>query len=414
MEDSLPCSETLPKFLVAQLGARMHYAVPRILHAAGMLERLYTDVVAPDGVLVGVLLRSVPSNSVRRLLGRRPQGIPRCKIVHFPLLAVQCCLRQRATRSGTELTAAFLRAGTQFCRRITALGLGSAGAVYAFNSAGLELLRFAKERGLATVLEQTLPPWILVARLADEEREAWPGWEPEQARDALADEFTAREQQEWHSADVIVTGSQFVVQGIQQIGGPAERCRVVPYGTNVVGPHPVVRCRRQGALRVLFCGALNLRKGIPYLLEAARRLPGNRFHFRLAGPLPLTQRARAELSKRAELLGAVPRPDMFAHYQWADVFVLPTVCEGSATACYEALAAGLPVITTPNAGSVVRHGLDGFIVPIRDAEAIAGKLDLLLSQPDLLAQMSRNALSRASEFTLEKYGERLLAALANP
>jgi len=71
----------------------------------------------------------------------------------------------------------------------------------------------------------------------------------------------------------------------------------------------------------------------------------------------------------------------------------------------------LPIITTPNAGSVVRDGVDGFIVPVRDAEAIAGKLELLARDRDLLAWMSANALARSREFTVEKYGERLLAAI---
>jgi len=102
---------------------------------------------------------------------------------------------------------------------------------------------------------------------------------------------------------------------------------------------------------------------------------------------------------------------MRRHYSWADVFLLPSLCEGSATVCYEALAAGLPVITTPNAGSVVRDGVDGFIVPIRDAEAIAEKLDLLAKDRDLLAAMSANAVARSREFTLAKYSERLVATL---
>jgi glycosyltransferase involved in cell wall biosynthesis len=102
---------------------------------------------------------------------------------------------------------------------------------------------------------------------------------------------------------------------------------------------------------------------------------------------------------------------MSGHYGWADVFVLPSLCEGSATVCYEALASGLPVITTPNAGSVVRDGIDGFIVPIRDAEAIAARLEMLISDPRILDQMSGNAALRAAEFTVKKYGERLLSTV---
>jgi glycosyltransferase involved in cell wall biosynthesis len=102
---------------------------------------------------------------------------------------------------------------------------------------------------------------------------------------------------------------------------------------------------------------------------------------------------------------------MAQHYAWADVFLLPSICEGSATACYEALAAGVPVITTENAGSVVRDGIDGFIVPIRDAGAIVERLEMLHRDRELLESMARGALQRASEFTVEKYGDRLIAAL---
>ena len=107
----------------------------------------------------------------------------------------------------------------------------------------------------------------------------------------------------------------------------------------------------------------------------------------------------------------MPRSEISEQYAWADVFLLPSLCEGSATVCYEALAAGLPVVTTPNAGSVVRDGVEGFTVPIRDSEAIVQKLERLAADRELLAEMSRNALERAREFTVERYGERLVRAV---
>ncbi len=152
-------------------------------------------------------------------------------------------------------------------------------------------------------------------------------------------------------------------------------------------------------------------KGIRYLLEALRVLDTRQIGARLVGPIMASAEALARYRRYCSLLGPVPRSAVREHYQWADVFVLPSICEGSATVTYEALACGLPVITTPNAGSVVRDGIDGFIVPIRDAEAIAEKLDLLASNPKLLAEMSLNARERALEFSWERYGERLVRAV---
>jgi glycosyltransferase involved in cell wall biosynthesis len=100
-------------------------------------------------------------------------------------------------------------------------------------------------------------------------------------------------------------------------------------------------------------------------------------------------------------------------YHWADALVGPSICEGSVLVSYEALACGLPVITTPNAGSVVRDGRDGFVVPIRDSDAIGDCLNRLLVNRELLTAMSVSALERSREFTLERYGERLIELLTS-
>ena len=111
------------------------------------------------------------------------------------------------------------------------------------------------------------------------------------------------------------------------------------------------------------------------------------------------------------MVGQVPRSQIHQHYAWADVFLLPSICEGSATVTYEALACGLPVITTPNTGSIVRDNIDGYIVPIRDVEAIASRLELLISQPELLQQMNAQALKISELGSLTSYQTRLLQVL---
>jgi glycosyltransferase involved in cell wall biosynthesis len=102
---------------------------------------------------------------------------------------------------------------------------------------------------------------------------------------------------------------------------------------------------------------------------------------------------------------------MAQHYAWADVFLLPSICEGSATVIFEALATGLPVICTKNAGSVVRDGEEGFIVPVRDANQIVERLGRFVTDSSLWHEMSEKSLRRAREFTLEKYAERLIASI---
>ena len=395
------------------MGARMHYAVPRILEAAGLLDHFYTDICASKGWprLLRLLPRSVLPGSLQRLAERLPEGVPGLRIRAFNSFGIEYARRRSRAFSSSEITATHLWAGRRFCRLVLETGLEGADGVYVFNSAGLEILQEARKRGVAAVVEQAIAPRAFEEKILTEEHLRFPDWEPSPERDLHAAEFCTREAEEWDAADVIICGSQFVRDGVAACGGPAERCRVVPYGFDPGGNQPKRERRSAGEpLHVLTVGAVTLRKGSPYVLEAARLL-GHEAHFRMVGTKALSSKAAAALGQRVELVGAVSRFRMAEHYGWADVLVLPSLCEGSATATYEAIAWGLPVICTPNAGSVIRDGVEGFIVPIRDGSTIAERLTRLHTDRGLLDTLSFNARARSRSFTTWAYGERLLGVL---
>jgi len=401
-------------FVVAQLGARMHYAVPRILSQGGMLERLYTDLYAPRTVRSALRVSSrFAPRGLRRWLARASEQIPENKITSFPLMGLEYYLRQKFSDATRPVSAAYLWAGREFCRLVIGKGLLDAQAVYTFNSAGLELLHHARANGLFAVMEQTIAPAAIEEDLLRAETVDHSGWEPARVHDRYRAQLAERERAEWESAHLILCASEFVRDGINKCGGPVERCCVVPYGVESLPGAPPRNGRGSGhrTLCVLTVGAVGLRKGTPYVLAAARSLRG-RAEFRVVGDAKAGGYIRPTPSDNLMLLRSVPRSEIQVHYDWADVFLLPSICEGSATVCYEALAAGLPVITTPNSGSIVRDGIDGYIVPIRSCEAIVERLERLASDRDLLASMSKKARERSAEYTIEKYGERLLAAIA--
>ena len=398
-----------PSLLVAQLGARRHYAIPEILNARGMLELLYNDICAVRGW--PQYLRLIPprfrSPAVARLAGRVPR-IPRDRIATFSGFGFEYARRLRRSGSSSQSIPIFLWAGKTFGRLILRQGLRGTG-IYVFNTAGLELLAAAKRQGLQTILEQTIAPHAIEFRLMNEERELHPGWEHPPGQTAFRQEYMEREQQEWELADRILCGSDFVRVGIEACGGPRERCVVVPYGVGdrfVPSPQPP----HPGPLRVLTVGSVGLRKGAPYILEAAKRLQ-NRAVFRMVGPVGVLPPAISALQEHLELVGPVPRDRILQHYQWADVFLLPSICEGSATAIYEALACGLPVITTPNSGSIVRDGVEGFIVPIRDVESIVERLNLFMEDKTLLATLRHNIRQKNLKNNFDRYGDRLVKAI---
>jgi hypothetical protein len=93
-------------------------------------------------------------------------------------------------------------------------------------------------------------------------------------------------------------------------------------------------------------------------------------------------------------------------YRRADLFIQMSLHESSALTVFEALASGLPVITTPNSGSVVRDGVEGFVVAPGDVAALADRVTRLVEDRALREEMGRNARRRAEGFSWERYRER--------
>ena len=300
-------------------------------------------------------------------------------------------------------TAYWAHANAAFGRSVVRRGFGGADSVYGFNAAAIELFEAGREFGMRTVLDQTMASWQTVERLLSEERKRWPEWDSDRSETDATGRLSERESQEWSHADLIVCGSECVADSVAESGGPADRCCVVPYGydgpTTPVNEKPI----STGPLRVLFVGTVDLRKGVPYLLEAARQIDRRSVEFRLVGPLQVTESIVQQLEERFEVVGPVPRSNVAEHYRWADLFVLPTLAEGSANVCYEAMAHGLPVITTPNAGSVVRDQIDGWIVPSCSSTAIVDCLEALIGRRDRIVEAAQHAQQRASQYTWDRY-----------
>jgi len=400
------------KIVVSQLGARMHYAVPRIFASEGRLAHFYTDICATKGW--PKVVNSVPSAMrpapVRRLAGRRPNGVPGELTTVFSSFGLRSVLRHMRAKDVVEETSHAIWAGSLFSQMVARSGFHGAQGLYAFAGDALEQMQAAKRQGMWTAVEQMIAPRNVADLLIERERQRYPDWVLASRENPFAETFANREKAEWALADFIVCPSEFVRKHVIAQGGEAERCILVPYG---VDPSFGINrtSRMPGPLRVLTVGEIGLRKGSPYVAEAAR-LVGGAARFRMVGRPRIPGEIAQEISQWVEIRGAVPRSQMADEFQWADIFLLPSLCEGSATAVYEALAAGLPVITTENTGTVVRDGVEGFIVPAGNSEAIALAVEQLATNDGLRALMSANATRRAADYTVDAYGKRLLSALS--
>lgn len=266
---------------------------------------------------------------------------------------------------------------------------------------GLGSLRRAKAMGMVTVVERASSHPLYQARLLQEEYARW------ELCFSIPWVALDRALTEMEVADYVLIPSDFVRQSFLEHGFPESKLLQVPFGTDTSHFRPADG-RRAHPFRTLFVGQVRIRKGVSYLLQAWRQLGWQDAELWLLGRVSPEMKAIL-LSHRdvpgVRFVGYTPDP--VAVFQSADVFAFPTIEEGSALVTYEALACGLPVVTTPNAGSVVRDGVEGFTVPIRDIEALAAALERLRADERLRREMSRAARARAEEFTWEGYGDKL-------
>jgi glycosyltransferase involved in cell wall biosynthesis len=197
---------------------------------------------------------------------------------------------------------------------------------------------------------------------------------------------------------------------------PYERIFVVPNGVSEQAishqDFQLAMERRRmsllGPLKVVFLSNLFESKGFSYLLEAAAILAKrgllNHYYFVLAGlwenkELQCKWQAFVQqnlLSDHVYFPGVISGRDKFQLLLDSDVFVLPTTqYEGQPLSIIEAMAAGLPIIATDQGciTEMVRDGINGFIVPQRDAISIADRLELLRLNPDLRFRMGKSSRS---------------------
>jgi glycosyltransferase involved in cell wall biosynthesis len=214
--------------------------------------------------------------------------------------------------------------------------------------------------------------------------------------------------EEYDLASLVVVLSEKAAETFRAKNFPEEKLFYLPRGVDVERFKPG---KRSPKFRAIFSGALIERKGIHHLLEAWHRLNFKEAELWLVGRVH--EEAEPHLKKfwrdNIKTIGFVRDPENYLNQ--GTVYVFPSQWEGSAKTVYEAAACGLPMITTREAGDVVRDGVEGMIVQPGNVEAIAGALAHLYRHPEIVERMGKAARERVVQnFTWDHYRARLLGA----
>jgi glycosyltransferase involved in cell wall biosynthesis len=268
-------------------------------------------------------------------------------------------------------------------------GLPGIDLVHAFEGTALATLRAAKRAGKKTVLDVPSAHERFMEVVGQPAR-------PQILRERLL-------------ADVLLAPSDYVVACLLGAGVPEGRILKVPYGVDPATFRREAGVRADDLFRAVFVGRIGRRKGVPHLLEAWRRLALPRAELLLVGEVE--RDGQESLRRHAGLyrfVGPHPRHEVHRFFQQSDVFVFPSMAEGSARVTYEALACELPLVTTPNSGSVIRDGIEGFLVDPDDVDGLCDRIRFLYDHPGVRRSMGahgRDLIQRS--YTWCHYRERI-------
>lgn len=398
--------------LVANPGRHHSYELAFGLNQAGLLEQYVTGFYYKADTLWGRVLNVgsllVPSNARSRLINRSKEGLPSNRVTTSPLAELLYVSSARVPWLRGYAKNMMEWRNERFDTFVADLvACLEPAAVACYDGCALRTFQCAEHFGTLRWLDQAIGDIRSGLKLLHEEAELSP--EFADGEDIVVPQHIVdRCAQETLLADMVLAGSDYVKTTLMAHSVPAQRIRVIPYGVDIKRFTPVrSRAFDRERLRLLFVGQIGLRKGVRYLLEAVRRLRSCDIQLTLLGSIAGNGRGLAPYRDYFRYVPHAPHSEVQRLFQDADVFVFPSLHEGSALSIYEALACGLPVITTPNSGSVVRDGIDGFIVPVRDIDALEEKILLLLHDRDLRAEMATNARRRAEEFTWDAYHQRV-------
>ena len=221
---------------------------------------------------------------------------------------------------------------------------------------------------------------------------------------------TLREEKIYEVADAITVPSSFAARSFVEQGVAREKVHVIPYGVRLENFRRTAE-PPTGRFQVLFAGAVGLRKGLPYLLDAFSQLKCSNKVLRIAGAVqPEMKSLLARMPQESvEFVETVSQARLAELMSTSHVMVLPSIEEGLALVQGQALACGCPVIASTNTGGedLFSDGVEGYIVPVADWRAILEKLQMLADDPALQQRLSEAALVRVQYLGGWKtYGDR--------
>lgn len=384
--------------IVSYSGVHQAFQIALAAREAGLLDTFYTSFFDAPGKWGRRLARVLGHDA---LANRRLAGLASDCIVEYPWPELVCKLRGCFSHSATT---DWIIAAHKFDHWVSKQIQDSESRIFVgVENCAYHSFQVAKEQGMKLVYD-------------------CPGFNARQTQAAAGEtarrfglnavsvgdtpEMEHRKEHEIHLADHVLCCSEVHAESLQDWGVTPEKTVICPLWIDSSRWFPPSHAIASSVkLRVLYAGGITLRKGIPYLLEAARKIKNN-IELTMVGLLG--DDVRSMVDQTGDWLGISPpvsKMTLRQIYWQNDVLVLPSLGDSFGFVALEAMACGLPVIVTDNCGVPVP--VPAWRVPIMDSDAIAARLEYYVLDREALQRDGQMAAEFARQFTPERYREQI-------
>ena len=392
-----------PRVVISHSGKQYSYQTALALQEVGLLKKYITSLYYKPSEfpynLVSKLPKSLSQKLNDKLLKRKFEvKLNGNRIVSVPYFELIELFIKKIPSINKIIDPNTLR-NVLFDRYVSKYLINDCDIFHSFDGCALYSFKKAKEKGIITILDLPIVSYNYSYILKEEYEKHGKKWEIK---------GTDRKDGELELADYILVPSDFVVSSLIDKGIKQEKIIKIPYGVSLEKFDQCNTKKRDNIFRIIFVGSIGVRKGVHYLLEAYKQLSLPNSELVLVGYFSGDEKWILEkYSGIYKHIGKVSYDELPQYLKSSDIFVFPSLLEGSALITYDAMACRLPSIVTENAGSIVRDGIDGFVIPIKSVEALKEKILTLYKNKELRITMGENARKYVDNYTWDKYRQRV-------
>lgn len=404
--------------VVHPTGAPFATNLVRALWEADLLSEVFTSFCFKQRGRLAALIQTMPT-SIREPLVRelrRRSWIPDDSIpvrMHwsaevFRMLLVKARLTSVVGLTTRQLVDFVYRDLDLYVAKHVRQNRRERSIVYGYEDCAADTFQEVRNQDGLCIYDLPIMFYQMSAALQAEEAERFPEFRQLLVGRGDQQDKLDRKQRELDFAHHVVVASSITRDSVIAAGKDPSHISVVPYGAPL--EYFSKRSHPPEQFRVLFVGRITPRKGVHYLLQAWKELKLKGARLTLVGVNEMPEEWMSKHLDGVEIYPSIPHTDLERHYHGASVLVLPSLVEGFGMVLLEAMACGVPIIATPHtaAPDLITDKQEGFIVPIRDQEALREKIQWCFENQSTLSQMGEKAFEAAQRYSWNNFRTRIV------